>query len=84
MNAWAQSDTLKARFWFLQALSLFQKIPQPSTVGRVHLKLAKLAPFGSPERLEHVEAARRAWEEAGILDQKRDELEAVAQESEPA
>jgi tetratricopeptide (TPR) repeat protein len=87
MNAWAQSDILKARYWFLESLSLFQKIPQPATIGRIHLKLAKLAPPGSPERLEHVEAARRAWEEAGLLDQMRGELEAVAQagsSSEPA
>lgn len=79
MNAWAQSNILKARHWFFEALFLFQRIPQPTTVGRIYLKLAKLAPPGSSERLEHIEAARRAWEEAGVLDQKRGELEAVAQ-----
>jgi serine/threonine protein kinase/tetratricopeptide (TPR) repeat protein len=79
INARAQSDMLKAHYWFRESLSLFQKIPQPTTVGRVHLQLARIAPPGSPERLEHVEAARQAWEEAGVLDQKRGELEAVAQ-----
>lgn len=75
----AASDHSKAQYWFKEALSLLEKVPRPAPIARAHFGLAKLAPPCSPERLEHIEAARRAWEAAGVLDQKRDELEAVAQ-----
>lgn len=77
--ALARSDSAVAQEHFQESLALFLRIPKLVAIGSVHLQLAKLAPPGSPERLEHVEAARRAWEEAGILDQKRAELEAVTQ-----
>lgn len=74
----ARSDTAQARRWFEKALYLYREVPKPISIGRSHLSLAKLAPPGSPERLEHIEAARRVWEEAGVLDQLRSEIEAVA------
>jgi tetratricopeptide (TPR) repeat protein len=78
-SAVAQSDPWKARLWYGEALAMFEQVPQPLSIGRVHLSLAKLAPPGSPERLEHIEAARRVWEEAGVLDQLRSELDAASQ-----
>lgn len=81
----ARAENLKAKHWHEEALSLLRKVPRPIVAARIHIALANLAPPGSPERLEHVEAARRAWEEAGVLDQKRGELEALTQaESESA
>lgn len=77
--AGVQKDNGKALLYLEEALSSFRKIPQPVSIGRVHLRLAKLAPPGSPERLEHIEAARRALEEAGLLDQLGSELETVVQ-----
>lgn len=73
----ARSDVAEAKRFFEEALRLNQEVPRPAAIGRSHLYLAKLAPPGSPDRREHIEAARRVWEEAGILDQMRHELEAV-------
>lgn len=72
-----QQDHLKARTWFSEALAGFQQIPHRMSIGRVHLHLAQLAPPGSPERHEQIEAARQAWEGAGLLEQRRGEIEAV-------
>ena len=44
------------------------------------MKLARLASPGSPERQQHLEAARQVWGEAGILDEMRHELDAVSAE----
>lgn len=77
--AMARSDPRKARFWFEEALALFWKVPRHVCIGEVHLRLAQLAPPGSPERLDQIKAARQAWESAGVLDQRRGELEAAAQ-----
>lgn len=75
----ARSDVSQAWRWFEEALRLYREVPRATEIGRAHLSLAKLAPSGSPERLEHIEAARRVWEEAGVLDQLRSELKAVSQ-----
>lgn len=75
----ARSNISQARRWYEEALPLYREAPRPVSIGRTHLSLAKLVPPGSPERLEHIEAARRAWEEAGVLDQLRSELDAVEQ-----
>ncbi|HKH45515.1 MAG TPA: tetratricopeptide repeat protein, partial [Thermoanaerobaculia bacterium] len=77
LNAVAQSNMVKARPWLEEALRLNEQVPRPITIGRSHLHLAQLSPLGSPERREHINAARRVWEEAGILDQMRHELDAV-------
>ena len=77
INATAQLDPAKAQDRFEQALRIFEKVPQPRSIGRVHMKLARLFPSGSPERQQHIEAARQAWEEAGILDEMRHELDVV-------
>jgi hypothetical protein len=68
---------LKARHWYQEALTLYQKVPKPVAIGEAHLSLALLAPPGSPERREHIEAARQAWEGVGLLEQRRGEIEAV-------
>lgn len=80
VNAAAQADTWKARHCFEEALRTFEDVPQPISVGRVHLKLAELSSPGSPERLGHLERARETWEKAGLLDQMRSALDAVASE----
>lgn len=77
LNALALSETSKARPWFEEALRLNQQIPRPAGIGLSHLHLAQLERPGSIERRQHIEAARQVWEEAGILDQLRHELEAV-------
>jgi hypothetical protein len=76
--ATAQSDTAKARLLLNEALCLNKQIPRPARTGHCYLYLAQLEPPGSLERRQHLEAARQAWEEAGILDELRHELEAVA------
>jgi serine/threonine protein kinase/tetratricopeptide (TPR) repeat protein len=79
-----RGEDSKATHWFKEALSLLLRTPRPLSIARLHSRLAKLFPPNSPERLEHIEAARRAWEEAGLIDQMRGELEALAKtESEP-
>jgi serine/threonine protein kinase/tetratricopeptide (TPR) repeat protein len=73
----ACADPLKARHWYQEALALYQTVPKPVAIGEAHLSLALLALPGSPERREHIEAARQAWEGAGLLEQRRGEIEAV-------
>ena len=80
LNAAAQSDPAKARPLLEEALRLNQQVPRPAWVGRCHLHMAKLEPPGSLKRRQHIDAARQAWDEAGILGQMRHELEAVAAE----
>jgi tetratricopeptide (TPR) repeat protein len=77
LNALAQSNPEKARPLLEEALHLNQQVPRPISIGHSHLHLAKLAPPGSSERREHIQAARKVWEAAGILDQLRHELEAI-------
>ena len=80
LNAAAQSDTAKGHPLLEEALRLNQQVHRPASIGRIHLRLGQLSPPGSPERLQHIEAARRVWEEAGILDEMRHELDAVSAE----
>lgn len=77
LNAFAQSNPAQARPWLEESLRLNQDIPRPLGIGHTHLSIAKLFPPGSPERRQHIEDARRAWEEADLLDQLRHELDAV-------
>jgi serine/threonine protein kinase/tetratricopeptide (TPR) repeat protein len=80
-NAAARSDLLQARYWFDQALTLFEEVPQPASIGRIFLQFAKLSLPGSPERLTYIESARQTWEKAGLLNEFQNELEAIAQAS---
>lgn len=75
----ARSDPAAARAWYEEALALFREIPKPDSIGRACLSLASLSPPTSTERLASIEAARQAWEKAGLLDQLSSELDAVAQ-----
>lgn len=75
----ARSDPAAARAWYEEALALFREIPKPDSIGRACLYLASLSPPGSPERLDAVEAARQAWEKAGLLDQLYSEIDVIAQ-----
>jgi len=77
LTAAARSDTAKARPLLEEALLLNQQVPRPLAIGRIHLHLAKLAPPGSPVRREHIEATRKVWEEAGLLDHLQPELDSV-------
>lgn len=79
-TALVRRDYATARVWFERALVLFAALPDPISVGRIHLHLAQASEPGSRQRREHVEAAERAWEAAGVLDQRRHELEAVLAE----
>jgi serine/threonine protein kinase/tetratricopeptide (TPR) repeat protein len=79
-TALARRDFAMARVWFERALALFAALPDQISVGRLHLHLAKASDPGSRQRREHVEAAERAWEGAGVLEQRRHELEAVLAE----
>ena len=75
-----RTETVQARQLFQEALDLYRLVSKPISIGRAHLSLAKLAPISSSERRQHIEAARQVWEEAGILDQLRHELDAVSNE----
>lgn len=75
-----RSEPLKARHWYEQALVLNRKVPRPFWIGRDHLSLAKLSPPGSPDRLRHLEAARQVWADAGVLEERRHEIDAVSTE----
>jgi serine/threonine protein kinase/tetratricopeptide (TPR) repeat protein len=85
LNAAAQLNRTKALPLLQEALRLNQQVPRPAWIGRSHLHMAKLEHLGSVERQQHIEAARQVWEEAGILDELRHELEeALAVDAEAA
>lgn len=77
--ATAKGDLAKAVDCFEQALEIFEQVPQPLGIGLVHLNLAKLFPLNSPARVMHIEASRKTWEKANLLDQLSGEIEAVEQ-----
>jgi hypothetical protein len=40
---------------------LYERIPEPYSIGQTHLRLARLS-TDSTARMHHVQAARAAWE----------------------
>ncbi len=49
---------------YLKALGLYEKIPEPYSIGMAHRRLARLA-SSETARSEHVAAAREAWRSIG-------------------
>jgi hypothetical protein len=54
------SDLESATGSYEQALHLYERIPEPYSIGRTHLRLARLA-ADAQERSQHIRAARAAW-----------------------
>jgi len=48
-------------------LELYERIPDPYSIGLAHQHLAKLA-TDEAERQQHLQAARAAWESIGFID----------------
>jgi hypothetical protein len=63
----ARSDYDSARARFEQALTLYQAIPEPYSIGSTHIRLARLSPVRE-QRDRHWEAARQAWTSIGRED----------------
>jgi tetratricopeptide (TPR) repeat protein len=49
---------------YLTALNLYERIPEPYSIGVTHWRLSAV----TPERREHLKAAREAWESIGRQD----------------
>ncbi|HEX3129439.1 MAG TPA: hypothetical protein VH394_19035 [Thermoanaerobaculia bacterium] len=64
----ALSDACAAHFRYEEALSLCEKIREPYSLGLIHVRLALMMKEGSPERRQHVEAARESWQGIGRTD----------------
>jgi tetratricopeptide (TPR) repeat protein len=60
-------ETETARRLIGKALELYERIAEPYSVGRAQRRLAKIA-ADAASRLEHLEAARRAWSSIGRSD----------------
>lgn len=65
-----RSDPAEARRNFETALTLYEQIEEPYSVGWTHRRLARLS--DSSERNRHVQAARAAWEKIDRLDLVKD------------
>jgi tetratricopeptide (TPR) repeat protein len=59
--ALARSQHEEARQLFEQSLALYMRIPDPSSIGQTHRRLARIAPNDEARR-HHITAARQAWE----------------------
>ena len=57
--ALARSDHDTARRLYQQALALYERIPEPYSIGQTHLMLARVTT--GAERAAHIAAARQAW-----------------------
>lgn len=55
-----RSDHESARKLYEQALGLYERIPEPYSIGGTHLRLARIA-SDAAERALHVRTAREAW-----------------------
>jgi hypothetical protein len=58
--ALARSDHAGARAAYDQALTLYQRIPEPYSIGLAHCRLARIA-GSADDRRRHVRAAEDAW-----------------------
>lgn len=65
--ALAQGDAEAARGLFAGALELFERIPEPFSIGWAQRRLARVA-TDEEERRRHLEAARAAWESIGFAE----------------
>jgi hypothetical protein len=63
----SRSDLDGALVQYEQALSLYQAIPEPYSIGRTFVRLAQLDPPGQ-DRNRHWAAAREAWASIGRND----------------
>ena len=62
-----QGERDKAKCAFIEALELYERIPEPYSIGWARRRLARVAD-DEPERQEHIQAARAAWESIGFSD----------------
>ena len=72
-----RSDPGTASKYYEEALALAEQTDEPNLIGRVHLKLARVAASGTGERRIHARAAYSAWERVGseaLLASLRDEF----------
>ena len=70
-RAWAtspcdRSDHDTARTHYETALAMYERIPEPYSIGRTHRRLARIA--ADDERRRHVDAAKEAWQSIGRSD----------------
>ncbi|HMC60238.1 MAG TPA: hypothetical protein VKJ01_13685, partial [Candidatus Solibacter sp.] len=65
--ALARGDEFEARSRYVEALSLYARIPEPFSIGQTHRRLARLAATPK-DRAHHIQAAREAWLSVGRPD----------------
>ncbi|HMF54842.1 MAG TPA: tetratricopeptide repeat protein [Pyrinomonadaceae bacterium] len=65
--ALAKKEEADAKRLYTTALELYEQIPQPHSIGRTHLQLARLI-IDEKEREQHLQAARAALESIGLTD----------------
>ncbi|HEY0083436.1 MAG TPA: hypothetical protein VGB61_11635, partial [Pyrinomonadaceae bacterium] len=62
-----QGERVKAYGYFIEALKLFERIPEPYSIGWTRRRLAQIGDDKSECR-QHVQAARAAWESIGFTE----------------
>ena len=62
-----RSDLATAQARYQQALTLYQRVPEPHNIGLTHQGLARMAE-SQAERHQHIQAARTAWTSIGRTD----------------
>ncbi|MGD0014664.1 MAG: hypothetical protein ABSD56_09595 [Bryobacteraceae bacterium] len=60
--ALAEARIEDARASYAQALALYERIPEPYSIGWAQVRLARIA-RNAGERRAHVQAAARAWQQ---------------------